>query len=45
MFWLEPGPLNATTTNIVYLCRPLIKYVRIIAGALSLPFLALLTLP
>ena len=32
MFWLEPGPLNATTTNIVYLCRPLIKYVRIIAG-------------
>lgn len=34
MFWLEPGPLSATTTNIVYLCRPLIKYVRIIAGAL-----------
>ncbi|KAL1669096.1 Sec1-like protein [Schizophyllum commune] len=35
MFWLEPGPLNATTTNIVYLCRPLIKYVRIIADQIK----------
>lgn len=32
MFWLEPGPLTSTTTNVVYLCRPLIKYVKIIAG-------------
>lgn len=32
MFWLEPGPLSSTTTNIVYLCRPLIKYVKIVAG-------------
>ncbi|KAG6911334.1 hypothetical protein DXG01_001005 [Tephrocybe rancida] len=31
MFWLEPGALSSTTTNIVYLCRPLIKYVKIIA--------------
>jgi hypothetical protein len=32
MFWLEPGPLNATTTNIVYLCRPQIKHIKVIAG-------------
>ncbi|KAG6851377.1 hypothetical protein H0H93_005775 [Arthromyces matolae] len=31
MFWLEPGALNSTTANIVYLCRPMIKYLRIIA--------------
>ncbi|GLB35714.1 putative STXBP unc-18 SEC1 family protein [Lyophyllum shimeji] len=31
MFWLEPGSLSATTPNIVYLCRPMIKYVKIIA--------------
>ncbi|KAG6846047.1 hypothetical protein H0H87_006411 [Tephrocybe sp. NHM501043] len=31
MFWLEPGALSSTTTNIVYLCRPMIKYVKIIA--------------
>ncbi|KAG6854160.1 hypothetical protein C0991_010071 [Blastosporella zonata] len=31
MFWLEPGALSSTTTNIIYLCRPLIKYVKIIA--------------
>ncbi|KZT30939.1 Sec1-like protein [Neolentinus lepideus HHB14362 ss-1] len=31
MFWLEPGPLSATTTNIVYLCRPSIKNVKITA--------------
>jgi len=34
MFWLEPGPLTSTTSNIIYLCRPLIKYVKIIAGML-----------
>ena len=32
MFWLEPGPLVATTTNIVYLARPSIKSVKLIAG-------------
>jgi hypothetical protein len=32
MFWLEAGPLSAMTTNIVYLCRPRIKWVKIIAG-------------
>ena len=32
MFWLEAGPLSATSTNIVYLCRPLIKWIKIIAG-------------
>ncbi|TFK56782.1 Sec1-like protein [Heliocybe sulcata] len=31
MFWLEPGPLSATSTNIVYLCRPSIRHVKIIA--------------
>ncbi|KAJ7103057.1 Sec1-like protein [Mycena belliarum] len=31
MFWLEPGPLTSTTPNVVYLCRPMIKYVKIIA--------------
>ncbi|KAF5384914.1 hypothetical protein D9615_001128 [Tricholomella constricta] len=31
MFWLEPGSLSSTTANIVYLCRPMIKYVKIIA--------------
>lgn len=35
MFWLEPGPLNATTTNIVYLCRPHIKHIKTIAGRLT----------
>ena len=32
MFWLEPGPLNAPTTNIIYLCRPKIKFAKIVAG-------------
>lgn len=36
MFWLEPGPLTSTSTNIVYLCRPKIKHVKIIAGMLIL---------
>ncbi|EIM83622.1 Sec1-like protein [Stereum hirsutum FP-91666 SS1] len=31
MFWLESGPLSAVSTNIVYLCRPKIKWVKIIA--------------
>ncbi|OCH95674.1 ATP binding protein [Obba rivulosa] len=31
MFWLEPGPLSASTTNIVYLCRPQIRWAKIIA--------------
>ncbi|KAL4070498.1 Sec1-like protein [Scleroderma citrinum] len=35
MFWLEPGPLTSTTTNVVYLCRPLIKYVKIIADQIK----------
>jgi vacuolar protein sorting-associated protein 33A len=33
MYWLESGPLSAIpTSSIVYLCRPKIKYVKIIAG-------------
>ncbi|KAF8079084.1 Sec1-like protein [Lyophyllum atratum] len=32
MFWLEPGSLSSTTASIVYLCRPMIKYVKIIAA-------------
>ncbi|OAX42105.1 Sec1-like protein [Rhizopogon vinicolor AM-OR11-026] len=35
MFWLEPGPLTSTTANIVYLCRPSIKYVKIIADQIK----------
>ena len=37
MFWLEPGPLTATTTNVVYLCRPRINYVKVIAGQAPFP--------
>ncbi|KAF8517245.1 Sec1-like protein [Hysterangium stoloniferum] len=35
MFWLESGPLTASTVNIVYLCRPLIKYVKIVADQIK----------
>ncbi|KAI0274951.1 Sec1-like protein [Gloeopeniophorella convolvens] len=35
MFWLESGPLAAVTTNIVYLCRPRIKWVKIIADQIK----------
>ncbi|KAJ7729250.1 Sec1-like protein [Mycena maculata] len=35
MFWLESGPLSSTTSNIVYLCRPMIKYVKIIADQIK----------
>ncbi|KAL4252461.1 STXBP/unc-18/SEC1 family protein [Abortiporus biennis] len=35
MFWLEPGPLTASTTNILYLCRPLIKHVKVIADQIK----------
>ncbi|KIM31975.1 hypothetical protein M408DRAFT_327354 [Serendipita vermifera MAFF 305830] len=31
MFWLEPGPVNAPTTNIVYMCRAKIKFAKMIA--------------
>ncbi|WVW86768.1 hypothetical protein I302_108822 [Kwoniella bestiolae CBS 10118] len=31
MFWLEPGPLNVNTRNVVWLCRPKIEYMRTIA--------------
>ncbi|KZV82588.1 Sec1-like protein [Exidia glandulosa HHB12029] len=31
MFWLEPGPLQATTTNIIYLCRPQVQWAKLIA--------------
>ena len=32
MFWLEPGPLSQAERNVVYLCRPEVKFMRIIAG-------------
>ena len=32
MFWLESGPLTSTTTNVVYLCRPLIRNIKVVAG-------------
>lgn len=35
MFWLESGPLSSTTTSIVYLCRPLIKHVKVIADQIK----------
>ncbi|KAI0652458.1 Sec1-like protein [Trametes meyenii] len=35
MFWLESGPLSATSTNVVYLCRPLIKWIKIIADQIK----------
>ncbi|PFH52295.1 hypothetical protein AMATHDRAFT_46418 [Amanita thiersii Skay4041] len=31
MFWLEPGPLTSSTPNVVYLCRPSIKHIKVIA--------------
>ncbi|PSS29662.1 hypothetical protein PHLCEN_2v2810 [Hermanssonia centrifuga] len=35
MFWLEAGSLSASTTNVVYLCRPRISYVKIIADQIK----------
>ncbi|KAI0673738.1 Sec1-like protein [Trametes maxima] len=35
MFWLESGPLSAMSTNVVYLCRPLIKWIKIIADQIK----------
>ncbi|KAI0027966.1 Sec1-like protein [Vararia minispora EC-137] len=35
MFWLEQGPLTAATTNIVYLCRPHIKWMKVIADQIK----------
>ncbi|KAF8336635.1 Sec1-like protein [Cantharellus anzutake] len=35
MFWLEPGPLNASTANVVYLCRPEIKWMKMIADQIK----------
>ncbi|WVF68560.1 hypothetical protein IAT40_003329 [Kwoniella sp. CBS 6097] len=31
MFWLEPGELNINTRNVVWLCRPKMEFMRIIA--------------
>ncbi|CEL56067.1 Vacuolar protein sorting-associated protein 33A OS=Rattus norvegicus GN=Vps33a PE=1 SV=1 [Rhizoctonia solani AG-1 IB] len=31
MFWLEHGPLNSNNTNIVYLCRPQARWMKIVA--------------
>lgn len=35
MFWLEPGALTQAERNIVYLCRPELEWMRIIAGKLG----------
>lgn len=32
MFWLEEGALSQAERNIVYLCRPEVRWMRIIAG-------------
>ncbi|KAM6498628.1 ATP binding protein [Amanita muscaria] len=31
MFWLEPGPLSPSSSNVIYLCRPTITNAKIIA--------------
>ncbi|KAK8849539.1 hypothetical protein IAR55_004874 [Kwoniella newhampshirensis] len=31
MFWLEPGPLNVNARNVVWLCRPKMEFMTIIA--------------
>lgn len=31
MFWLEPGPLNVATRNVVWLCRPKRSHMRVVA--------------
>ncbi|KAG8691360.1 hypothetical protein FRC11_004686 [Ceratobasidium sp. 423] len=31
MFWLEHGPLSSNSTNIVYLCRPQAKWMKIVS--------------
>ncbi|WVR08192.1 hypothetical protein IAU60_005238 [Kwoniella sp. DSM 27419] len=31
MFWLEPGPLNVATRNVVWLCRPKMEFMQTIA--------------
>ncbi|EJD03752.1 Sec1-like protein [Fomitiporia mediterranea MF3/22] len=35
MFWLEAGPLSSSTTNVVYLTRPKIKWIKIIADQIK----------
>lgn len=32
MFWLENGPLDQAERNIVYLCRPEVRWMKVIAG-------------
>lgn len=34
LFWLEKAPLNVSTRNVVWLCRPKMESMRIIAGQL-----------
>nr|ODN95550.1 ATP-binding protein [Cryptococcus depauperatus CBS 7855] len=31
MFWLEPGPLNVNTRNVIWLCRPKMEFMTLIA--------------
>lgn len=45
LFWLEPGALSNVQKNIVYLCRPEIGLMRIIAGELEKLHSLLLALP
>ena len=35
MYWLEKGPLQQAERNIVYLCRPEVRWMHIIAGQSS----------
>ncbi|GAA5979504.1 hypothetical protein JCM11641_005416 [Rhodosporidiobolus odoratus] len=35
MFWLEPGALSQAERNIVYLCRPEVRWMRIVADQIK----------
>jgi hypothetical protein len=37
MFWLKPGGLTQAERNIVYLCRPEVRCIKIIAGESGAP--------
>jgi hypothetical protein len=34
MYWLEPGAISQAERNIVYLCRPEVRWMKIIASKL-----------
>lgn len=38
MYWLEPGAIAQAERNVVYLCRPEARWMRIIARELVAPW-------